>query len=209
MVGANRVELESLKAFLSRSDDGTVRLAYRRNAEPMPRMCILVGTADRPDCLPNDNNLRRFVPVLLEGGDPAAACAWMDEHREQCWAEAIDQYRRGVQAWLPRAFAGAQEEATEAARRPDEILEDRVATYLATAPEVFTLAEAAAGAGLYGVHESVRIEPREGQRLAAALRIHGCTPVTHRVAGKRRRSWQLPEPPSDTAPAGSTAENGR
>ena len=47
MQGARRADLESLKAFLSRTDDGSVRLAYRRDPEPMPRRSIIVGTADR------------------------------------------------------------------------------------------------------------------------------------------------------------------
>ena len=63
MAGARRADLESLKTFLSRTDDGNVRLAYRHNPEPMPRMANLVGTADRSDPLPDDDNVRRFVPV--------------------------------------------------------------------------------------------------------------------------------------------------
>ena len=40
MAGTNRAELESLKAFLSRVDDGTVRLAYRHNPESSPRRAV-------------------------------------------------------------------------------------------------------------------------------------------------------------------------
>ena len=53
MAGSTRAELESLKAFLSAQDDGNVRLAYRHNPEPSPRMCIIVGTA---------NEGRRWMP---------------------------------------------------------------------------------------------------------------------------------------------------
>ena len=35
MAGSTRAELESLKSFLTRQDDGSVRLAYRRNPETM------------------------------------------------------------------------------------------------------------------------------------------------------------------------------
>ena len=37
MTGASRADVEAMKAFLSRTDDGAVRRAYRRNPEPSPR----------------------------------------------------------------------------------------------------------------------------------------------------------------------------
>ena len=54
MAGATRAELESLKAFVSRQNDGSVRLAYRRDPESTPRRCIIVGTSNNMNCLPND-----------------------------------------------------------------------------------------------------------------------------------------------------------
>ena len=50
MAGSTRAELESLKAFLSRTDDGAVRLAYRRNPETALRRCIIVGTSNGLAC---------------------------------------------------------------------------------------------------------------------------------------------------------------
>ena len=46
MAGSGRADLESLKAFLTRTDDGSVRLAYRRNPETMLRRCIIAGTTN-------------------------------------------------------------------------------------------------------------------------------------------------------------------
>ncbi len=71
MQGSTRADLESLKAFLSRTDDGAVRLAYRKDPELLLRRCVIVGTADRNEPLPNDQNLRRFVPIYLDAGKPA------------------------------------------------------------------------------------------------------------------------------------------
>ena len=66
MAGSTRAELESLKAFLSRPDDGAVRLAYRRNPETMLRRAIIVGTTNDEYCLPNDpSGNRRFVIVKV------------------------------------------------------------------------------------------------------------------------------------------------
>ena len=66
MAGSTRAELQSLKSFATAQDDGNVRLAYRRNPEPSPRRCVIVGTADRDTCLPNDPaGLRRFCACEL------------------------------------------------------------------------------------------------------------------------------------------------
>ena len=66
MTGATRADLESLKTFVTQQDDGTVRFAYRRNAETMLRRCILAGTSNNEIMLPNDpTGNRRFVPIEL------------------------------------------------------------------------------------------------------------------------------------------------
>ena len=46
MAGSTRAERESLKAFLSRTDDGSVRLAFRRNPETLLRRCVIAGTSN-------------------------------------------------------------------------------------------------------------------------------------------------------------------
>ncbi len=49
--------------------------------------------------LPKDpSGLRRFVPVTLEGGDPAHVSDYLDMHRDQLWAEALELYREGAPA---------------------------------------------------------------------------------------------------------------
>ena len=46
LAGLNRAEIEALKAFLTRQDDGGVRLSWRRNPNPMPRRAIIIGTTN-------------------------------------------------------------------------------------------------------------------------------------------------------------------
>ena len=48
MVGAGQGDMNRIKDFLSRTNDYGVRLVYRHNTEPLPRRCIMMGTADRP-----------------------------------------------------------------------------------------------------------------------------------------------------------------
>ena len=134
LTGITRADTEQMKAFLSRTDDGGVRRAYRRDPEPSPRRCVIVGTADREQPLPNDANLRRFVPISLDNaGNPTMATdvrAMVSAERELLWAEALAMYRDGVEG----AAAGlAQERCRQ--RRPVErgllipIIEDAVSTW--------------------------------------------------------------------------------
>lgn len=73
MAGSTRAEMESLKAFLSRTDDGGQRMAYRRNPEAMPRRCIIVGTSNNPE---------------------HAITAWLPDHLKTAQTDAAEQARR-------------------------------------------------------------------------------------------------------------------
>ena len=115
MVGASVGDMARIKDFISRVDDAAVRLSYRRDPEPSPRRCIMVGTADRDRFLPRDNNLRRFVPIVLDPGDARKVRRYMDKNRERLWGEAVALYRLKEPAYLPeRLKARAQEAVREA-----------------------------------------------------------------------------------------------
>ncbi|WP_419166414.1 VapE domain-containing protein [Candidatus Palauibacter sp.] len=194
MAGSTRAELESLKSFLSRTDDGSVRLAYRRNPETMLRRSVIVGTSNDPACLPNDaTGLRRFVPVVIAGGDPAALRAYLAGNRDQLWAEAVTLHRDRKCARLPEDLAPRQRVATEAARRRDDILEDQLAVWLdglAERDRPFTLAYAAQGVGLvHDVSAAPRLHMRDQRRLGAALTSAGYEKRREMSAGRRRYVW--------------------
>ena len=152
MSGSSRAHLQSLKAFLSRTDE-RVRLSFRHNPETIPRRCIIVGTTNEAACLPNDpTGNRRFVAVTV-GAKPGAAAgvrAYMAVHRDQLWAEAFANYRLGVTARIPDWLKGDQAEANEGYRRRDVILEDAVETFLRGESEPFTLSHAAVRCRLIG-----------------------------------------------------------
>ena len=171
MAGARRADLASLKTFLSRGDDGNVRLAYRHNPEPMPRMANLVGTADRSDPLPDDENVRRFVPVTMEDGDPAALRTFIDDCREQLWAEALALYRRGKSARLPESLKGIQGKAAAGARATDTVMEDRVMVFLGGGPQGFTLEEMAIACGIVRGDGST-LSMSDAKRLGRVLRAN-------------------------------------
>ncbi len=128
MHGSTRGEVERIKSFLSRQNDGQVRRAYARNAESSPRRCIFVGTSNSRACLPSDpSGNRRFV-VISAGLKLGAAgiMKYLDENREQLWAEAFELHRKGVQAWLPESLKKSQAETNAEYRARDDLLEDRL-----------------------------------------------------------------------------------
>ena len=87
MMGATAGDANKIKDFISRVDDGSVRLSYRRDPEPCPRRCVLVGTADRDKFLRKDKNPRRFVPVVLDSGKVYKVHRYMDT-----WIHTVTGY---------------------------------------------------------------------------------------------------------------------
>ena len=129
MSGVTRADFDDVNAYLAATDDGSIRLAYRRDPEPTPRRFVIVGTSHRPTFLPNDDNLRRFVPVYLRAGSFNSAegvRSYLDHRRDQLWAEAIHLYHRGVEARLPDSLKTMQRAATTRARSSDTIMEDAI-----------------------------------------------------------------------------------
>ena len=189
MSGSTKADMDSLKAFLSRTDDGSVRLAYRKDPETMLRRCLIIGTSDRDTPLPNDPNLRRFVPIYLDDGNPAVLREYLDEHREQLWAEALDVYRQGVEPRLPEELKPMQEEATARARSRDAVTEDAVETWT-EGNDGFTMAELAAGIHLIdGQDKGARLRMRDQHRLGSVLESMGYVKRREMRLGSKATRW--------------------
>ena len=189
MAGSTRADLESLKAFLSRQDDGATRLSYRRDPESTPRRCILAGTANPAHCLPNDpTGLRRFIPLEL-GPEQTAVEPYLETNRTQLWAEALHRHRAGAEARLPRELKGAAATAAENHRNRDVLIEDAIENLQ---PGVAgTLAEIAAKVGLVSAaNTAIVLSMRDSKRLAAALGAKHYRMSRRTVAGKRVSWWE-------------------
>lgn len=193
MAGASRAELEHMKAALTRTDD-SVRLSFRHDPEPLPRRCIIMGTANG-DCLPNDSTgNRRFVVVEIEGDRARHPVeSWMDDHRRELWAAAVFEFRQGHRANLPRELAPLQAEANDARRKGDLIFEDAVEA-LTNSGDLFDGGRSIKEltdeiANKLDLTDTGRCTERQFQmRLADALRRAGWTRERTR-AGSR---WFLP-----------------
>ena len=187
MSGSTRAEVESIKAFLARQDDGAVRLTYRRDPIDLPRRCVIVGSTNDLRCLPNDpSGNRRFVPVPVSAGNPRDIRTFMNTYRKQLWAEAL--HRTLVlkePAWLPDDLKAQQAVLNERYRATDEIAEDAVQEYLAGHPGDVTIRQVA---------EEIKWDAggRSASRITNVLKQFGYTPVRRRVAGAVVRYWTPP-----------------
>ena len=118
MVGAGHGDMNRIKDFISRTNDYGVRLVYKHNTEPLPRRCIMMGTADKRQFLPPDDNHRRFVPILLGRGDARRVRTYLDKNRQRLWIEAVGLYRNKVRAHLPDNLKEQAEKMVKRAQWP-------------------------------------------------------------------------------------------
>ena len=184
LTGFRRAELESLKAFISRRDDGATRLAYRRDPETALRRCILVGTSNDQECLPADpSGNTRYVPIQC--GEGSHVEPYLAAHRVQLWAEGLALYNKGERANLPRSMMHLQAEQGERHRRKDPVIEDAVAAIEGEGPltivELFRL-----------TCPSISLSDRRAvNRLADALHLAGWSNKQERLpTGGRAYLWR-------------------
>ena len=125
MAGFGQKEIEALKRYITSKVD-VQRIPYARVTESHARRFVFVATTNNGTPLPNDpSGNRRFVPIRLEHGNNVEA--WMNDNREQLWAEAYHMYRAGDTANLDREMHPLQRAAAESARNVDAIAEELVA----------------------------------------------------------------------------------
>ena len=193
MAGSTRAERESLKAFLSRTNDGSVRLAYRRDPETMRRRCVMAGTTNDSHCLPTDpSGNRRFVALNVRSGQDGAAGvrAYLADARGQIWAEALRRYHAGEVVYLPADLITAQTAANAGAVSVDESLEDELLRFLDGREEPFRIKDLRGSLVV-----SFGGDRPSDKRLGVELQRLGCDALGLRqIRGERGRWWNPPVP---------------
>ena len=186
LAGIRKAEIEKLKAFVTRQDDGQFRWAYARSPVPSPRVCIFVGTTNEPECLPNDpSGNRRFVVIELAHSCDVQAAA-ID--REQWWAETLARYHDGERANLPRDLHLAAADQAEAHRARDSLEEEIRDAMVDLDVAGFTLNELSAAVFLHG--DGRPPDKPLQMRLSAALRNLGFKRVQAQRHGVRQYLWR-------------------
>ena len=158
---------------------------------PLLRRCMIVGTTNDPRCLPNDaSGNRRFMPVPCDAGDPASTRAYLDEHREQLWAEAIYRIRENREtAYLPDSLKAPQALLTEQYRAVDEVAEDVIGSWLASNPQVVTTNQVATGIGWTPDSRSI-------YRITTVLKQMNYTRSKKSIDGAQKWVWTPPGGPA-------------
>lgn len=92
MKGMRKMDVESVKSFLSRRED-IYRAAYARNTENHKRQCVIFGTVnDMNGYLKDLTGNRRFWPVDVSGVGVKKAWDMTEEERGQIWKEVWTSY---------------------------------------------------------------------------------------------------------------------
>ena len=89
--GMRKMEVESIKSFISRQED-IYRPAFGRRVEHRQRGCIFIGTSNADDYLKDITGNRRFWPVEVSGKTKRKPWDITEEIRAQIWAEAWYYY---------------------------------------------------------------------------------------------------------------------
>ena len=127
LAGLKKLDVETLKAFLSRQDD-KYRPSYGISVEEHPRQCIIVGSTNNNDGFLRDiTGNRRFWPVACEGSRDKRP--WQIDCVEQIWAESIANYRAGELLFLTAEEESMARIEQSAALESDE-REGLIAEYL-------------------------------------------------------------------------------
>lgn len=93
MKGMRKMDVESIKAFVSRQED-IYRAAYGKNTERHKRQCVIFGTVnDLAGYLKDITGNRRFWPIEITGSSAKKPWNLTEEERDQIWAEVLFRYR--------------------------------------------------------------------------------------------------------------------
>lgn len=120
MKGITDAKVEDVKDFLTRPRD-EADMKFESQVATNPRRCVFIGTTNSGEFLKTDlTGYRRFrlLPVQIDRSNRANR-NWVEDNRDQLWAEALHYYRskstRELDNWLEMSDAAH----AEAERRAD------------------------------------------------------------------------------------------
>lgn len=178
-----RLEVETIKAFISRATD-RYRPPYGRNFVERPRQGILIGTTNSDDYLRDASGNRRIWPIRCT----KASLDWISDNRIQLWAEASDRENSGESVWLDDKKLQQKASEIQIARMAEDVWHDTISRWLlgrmdVTVPDILYVA--------IGVPKE-RQDKRQQMRVGAILRSLGWTRIVEYDGGKTVRKWSRP-----------------
>ena len=128
--GMRKMDVETIKAFISRQND-LYRPAYGKRAEEHPRSCVFIGTSNDGNYLKDVTGNRRFWPITVTGAGLMSPWALTDDDVNQIWAEVYATFKEigRKNLYLGKEATKLAVAAQEAALETDE-REGLVSAYL-------------------------------------------------------------------------------
>jgi len=175
-----RAEVETIKAFLSRSTD-RYRPPYARAFVERPRQGVLIGTTNSDDYLRDVSGNRRIWPAKCNCASPE----WVSANRGQLWAEAVVRERQGEPVWLDDDIVQAAAVEAQSGRMFVDSWLDVVARWVegrdeTTVPDILSQALDV---------PLERHDKRQQMRVGTILRLLGWQRIVKRTGSVTRRVW--------------------
>lgn len=188
--GLNTKELESIKAFITRTHENWIP-KYREFATQFPRRLVFVGTTNEAEFLADQTGNRRWLPVdVLRPVDVAA----INNDLLQLWAEARETFKRlgGIQFRDAERLAGGVHEQYTIKDAWLETVEKWLDTPDLMTNEIPRNREFLRASDV--LREALNLEPsriakREEMRISSVLQNCNFKRVQRRIEGKVSKVW--------------------
>lgn len=199
LAAIKRAEVEDIKNFIPLQVDN-FRAPYGTADDDYPRRFVFGGTTNKPDML-RDNQNRRFW-VYECAPDRAGDMKWLDDNRDQLWAEALHRYNAGTTWWPDFELQKRINAYTDGYRQAADVQEADILQAIhyveadkSPARPFFKTAEVIAALhnnNVAGFDPDLKDHARLTQRIDNVLVAHGysrtrANPV--RINGKVGRGW--------------------
>jgi predicted P-loop ATPase len=149
----NRAESTHLKQFITRTHE-RYRPPYGRGEVIEPRQTLFIGTTNKEVYLKDETGGRRFWPIKT--GD--ISLDWLEQNRDQLFAEAVMAWREGCPWWPTREFEREYIREHQEARFDADAWEEPIQRFINTKSNV-TILEVAIGALGYDTGPHTRATP--------------------------------------------------
>lgn len=170
------------KAFISAQEDN-FRPAYGRHAVTVKRHVVFAGTTNESQFINDMTGSRRYWPIMVGDID----LAWVQEHRDQLWAEALVEYKAGETWWLEESTEKKREKESLAFRQDDPwaaVLDPWLTSNFGQTISTRTIMEEALKLEKYQMNRRVEM------RIAEIMNEFGYRRVRKRMGGTRVYSWE-------------------